>query len=95
MQCNEWFTSVFTHLPSDAFSLYNVKGKKLFCQGCWEEMMMCASTHFASLSTSKPHRSTSASRTLSIAVLPKALDTPPTISRGSGEIEEDVELDCD
>ena len=56
--------------------------------------MMHVSTHLASLSTPKPPRSTSASSVSSTATLPQALDTP-TISRGSSEIEEDVELDCD
>ena len=95
VHCNERFTSVFAHVPSDAFSLYDVKGKKLCCQGCWEKMMMRVSEHLALLSTPKPRRSTSASSGSSSATLPEPVDTPPTISGGSGEIEEDVELDCD
>ena len=95
VHCNERFTSVFAHVPSDAFALYDVKGKKLCCQGCWEKMMMRVSEHLASLSTPKPRRSTSASSASSSATLPEPVDTPPTISRGSGEIAEDVEPDCD
>ena len=95
IHCNERFTSIFAHVPSDAFALYDVKEKKLCCQRCWEKMMTCISEHLASLSTPKPRRSTSASSASSNATLPEPVDTPPTISRGSGEIAEDVELDCD
>ena len=95
VHCNERFTSVFAHVPSDAFALYDVKGKKLCCQGCWEKMMMRVSEHLASLSTPKARRSTSASSASSSATLPEPVDTPPTISRGSGAIAEDVEPDCD
>ena len=55
--------------------------------------MMRVSEHVASLSTPKARRSTSASASSS-ATLPEPVDTPPTISGGSGEIQEDVELDC-
>ena len=95
VHCNERFTSVIAHMPSDAFSLYDVKGKNLCCQGCWEKMIMRVSEHLASSSTPEPRRSTSASSASSNATLPEPVDTPPTISRDSGEIEEDVEPDCD
>ena len=49
---------VFAHVPPEAFPLYNVKGKKLCCQGCWEKMMTCVSSHVASMTTAKPRRST-------------------------------------
>ena len=76
VHCNERFTSVFADVPSDAFALYDVKGKKLCRQGCWEKMMMRVFEHLASLSTPKARRSTHASSASSGATLPEPVDTP-------------------